>query len=223
MEPVLTAFRNLAVLFVGASILVAQPALAADEDGEIWFGPSFATDIDDDTSVELQTAQRFRDQSRGRADTYYARGWVHQKIADNFTLSGAAEYRINDEGDDEVRVIQQIGAKQGILRARLRLEERFIESNGGRMGFRIRPRVGVRVPLNDALTASADGELFYTARATSDGGSTGLTGVETRVGFTYDFSGNFTLGVKYLRAQSLRDNRPDKVSHAPLFELDFSF
>ena len=222
----MTATRILSLALAGTALVAAQPALATDDDFELWFGPSIETDLDDDTSIELQTAQRFRDADNGRVDTYYFRGWVHQKVADNVTISGAAEQRFNDGGRDEVRFIQQVGTKHGILRTRLRLEERFSEGRGGRMGVRVRPRLGLRIPLSDTspVTATVDGELFLTARSTSPGGQTGLTGVETRVGFTYDLSDNVTLGVKYLRAQSIRDGgREDRVSHAPLFEIGFEF
>ncbi|MBU2589096.1 MAG: DUF2490 domain-containing protein [Alphaproteobacteria bacterium] len=217
--------KTLAFALTGPAFTLAQPALASDDDFELWFGPSVSTKLDDDTSVELQTAQRFRDQGNNREDTYYFRGWVHQKVAKNVTLSGSIEERINDEGADEIRTIQQLGTKHGVLRTRLRLEERFVEGNGGRMGLRVRPRLGLRVPLGDdsPITASVDGELFWTLRATSVTGSTGINGVETRVGFTYDVNDNLTLGLKYLRAQNIRDNRPDTVSHAPLIEIEFTF
>ncbi|MHA7819431.1 MAG: DUF2490 domain-containing protein [Erythrobacter sp.] len=220
------AKRILATTLVGSTFVLAQPALAqTDDDAELWFGPSITKELDDDTSVELQTAQRFRDASRGREDTYYFRGWVHQKVASNVTISAAAEKRINDGGGDETRFIQQVGTKHGVFRTRLRLEQRFDEGENGRMGLRLRPRIGLRIPMGEdsPVTTAVDGELFYTIRSTSDGGSTGLTGAETRVGFTYDVSDNVTVGLKYLRAQSFRSNRADTVSHAPLIELDITF
>lgn len=217
--------RILATLVAGSALFASTPALATDDDFEVWFGPTFDTALDDNTSVEIQTAQRFRDGTRGRPDTYYVRGWIHQKVASNLTISNAVEERINDGGADEIRITQQIEAKHGILRTRFRLEERFDDDQNGRMGLRMRPRVGLRIPLSETspITASVDGELFYTLRSTSDGGQTGWTGLETRVGFTYDVSDNVEIGLKYLRAQSLRDNREDKVSHAPLFEIGVTF
>lgn len=221
----MTKTRTIALALVGSTIALAQPVLAADEDLELWFGPSIETDLDDNTTAELQTSQRFRDADRGRIDTYFLRGWIHQKVASNITLSAAAEKRVNDGGGDEIRTIQQLGTSHGILRTRLRFEQRFVDGNDGRMGLRLRPRLGLRIPLSatSPVTASVDGELFWTLRSTSDGGDTGVNAAETRVGFTYDVSDNLTLGLKYLRAQSFRDNRPDTVSHAPLIEIGLSF
>ena len=225
VRKVITHFRKIAAILAASTIAVAQPAFANDDDFEVWFGPSVEHSLDDDTKISIQTAQRFRDASNGRADTYYVRGWVHQKVADNVTISAAAEQRINDGGSDEIRTIQQVGTKHGILRTRLRLEERFVEGNNGRMGVRLRPRLGLRVPLGEdsPFTAAVDGELFWTLRSTSVGGSTGITGAETRVGVSYEVSDNLSVGLKYLRAQSIRSGREDRVSHAPLFELNFSF
>lgn len=221
----MTKLRKIALTLAGSTIAVAQPALATEDHFEVWFGPSADFSLDDNTKVAVQTAQRFRDAGDGRPDTYYIRGWVHQKIASNVTISAAAEERVNDGGSDEIRTIQQVGTKHGILRTRLRFEQRFVEGNDGRAGLRLRPRLGLRVPLgeNSPLTASVDGELFWTLRSTSVGGDTGITGGETRVGLVYDVSDNVTFGLKYLRAQSFRDNREDRVSHAPLFELGVSF
>jgi len=208
-----------------ASFITATPAMANDDDFEFWIGPSVSTDVDDDVTIELQTAQRFRDADRNRADTYYARGWVHWQAADDLTVSFSAEQRVEDGSSDEIRTIQQVEASPGIWRARLRLEQRFIEGNSGRMGLRLRPRLGARVPLSDQspISASVDAELFWTLRGNSIGSRTGITGFETRVGTEYEISENFTLGLKYLRAQSFDRGRPERVSHAPLIELEFDF
>ena len=225
MRCAITHFRIIALTLVGSTISIAQPALATDDDLELWFGPYADISIDDNTTIAIQTAQRFRDADNGRADTYYIRGWVHQKVAPNITISAAAEERINDGEGDEVRFTQQIERKDGILRTRFRVEQRFIDGNNARLGLRARPRAGLRVPLGEAspFTASVDAELFWTLRSTSISGNTGITGAETRVGMEYDVSDNFSVGLKYLRAQNIRSGREDEVSHAPLFELNYSF
>ncbi|MGB3711431.1 MAG: DUF2490 domain-containing protein [Erythrobacter sp.] len=221
----MTLSRSAALALAASTIAIAQPALATDEDVELWFGPSIEKRLDENTSVELQTAQRFRDSERRRGDTFYFRGWVHQKVADNVTISAAAEQRFNSDGADEIRIIQQIGTKHGYLRTRLRLEERFEEGEDGRAGVRLRPRLGLRVPFSETspVTAAIDGELFWTLRSTDSGGSTGFTDIETRIGFTYDVSDDVTVGLKYVRGQSFRSGRDDKVGHAPLIELDIVF
>ena len=135
-------------------VIAATPgaALAADDGFEVWLNPSVSAGLDDNTGVELETAQRFRDADDGRADTYFARLWINQDVADTMTLSGAIEQRanasVNGGGNDETRLIQQLSTSHGILRTRLRLEQRFVE-NADRMGLRLRPRLGVKVPVSE--------------------------------------------------------------------------
>ena len=49
----------------------------------------------------------------GRDDTYFVRGWVKQRVADNLTLAGAIERRHNSDGSDETRVMQQLSGSGG--------------------------------------------------------------------------------------------------------------
>ena len=213
-------------LALAATAALALPAAAnaSDDGAELWFNPSISFDLDNDTGIEIETAQRFRDAGDGRADTYFARLWVNQEVADNVTLSGAVEQRINDGGDDETRLIQQLSTRHGILRTRLRLEQRFVD-DADRMGLRLRPRLGVSVPLDaDGKWAfKSDAELFLTLRSNSVGGDDGLTGLRTQVGFSYDLNDNFTLSAAYLRQQDIRDGRPDTVGHAPIIGIEFAF
>ena len=204
---------------------LAVPASASDEDFELWLNPSVEFGLDDDTAVELETAQRFRDSANGRIDTYFARLWLKQDVSDSLSLAGAVERRINDGGRDELRLIQQASAKYGILRGRLRLEERFQEDRDGRMGLRLRPRAGVSVPLSEdgRWSGGADAELFWTLRSTSAGGDTGITGLRTQIGVGYDVSDTLAVSLKYLRQQDFEANAPDVIGHAPLIGIEFSY
>lgn len=207
-----------------AALSIASPAVASDEAVEFWFNPSAEFALDDDTAVEIETAQRFRDADDGRADTYFGRLWIKQDVAQGITLSGAFERRINDGGDDETRLIQQMTVRSGILRGRLRTEQRFVD-DADRMGMRLRPRIGVSVPLDEAgrWSLDADAEGFFTLRSTSRGGQDGLTGLRTQLGLGYEVSDRLAVSLTYLRQQDIRDNRPDIVGHAPLVGIELSF
>lgn len=217
---------SLAFAFAG---MVAFPATALaqelDEDFELWLNPSVEFGIDDDTAFEIETAQRLRSSERGRADTYFVRGWLKQDVSDNLTLAGAVERRINDGSRNEVRTIQQLSARSGILRGRLRLEQRFVEGNDGRAGLRLRPRAGVAFPISEdgRWSAGADAELFWTLRGTSPTSDTGITGLRTQIGVEYDVSDSLSLGLTYLRQQDFEEGGPDEVGHAPLLGISFSF
>lgn len=210
-----------------AAVLVAtahSPAFASDEGFETWLNPSISHDLDNQRSVELETAQRLRSADDGRPDTYFFRLWLNQETGSGMTLSGAVERRINDGGTDETRLIQQLSTRHGIWRTRLRIEERFVDG-ADQIGLRVRPRLGATVPLDEAKRWSfrSDAELFLTLRATSPSGDEGLTGLRTQVGFGYKASDRLSVSFGYLRQQDFLSNRPDVVGHAPIVAIDFGF
>ncbi|RIV79956.1 DUF2490 domain-containing protein [Pelagerythrobacter aerophilus] len=216
--------RALLYPIVAGGALMASPAMAQNEAFEFWLNPSISTDLDEDTGIELETAQRFRSSEDGRVDTYFTRLWLNQDISENFTLSGAVERRINDGGSDETRLMQQLSGSHGILRTRLRLEQRFID-NADRMGLRLRPRLGVSVPINEQgrWSAKADAELFWTLRGNNIGSDEGITGLRTQVGLSYDVNDNLSVGLVYLRQQDFEDGGPDEIGHAPLISIEHAF
>lgn len=218
--------RSFALLSIAALLLASVPttASASDDAAEFWLNPSVAVGLDDDTGLELETAQRFRSAADGRPDTFFYRLWLNQDVGDGLTLSGAVEQRINTGEDDETRTMQQVSLSKGVLRGRLRLEQRFVD-NADRMGLRLRARLGVKVPLDKAgkWSLGADAEPFFTLRSTSVGGDEGLTGLRTQVGLGYEISDNLLVSVGYLRQQDIRRGAPDRVGHAPIIGIELSF
>ena len=217
----------MSTLLVCAAVLAApSTAHASDEAFEFWLNPSVDYDIDDENTLELETAQRFRSESDGRVDTYFVRAWLHHRVNDTFTLSGAVEQRENDGGLDEVRTLQQVSGQHGYFRTRLRLEQRWIEDQS-RMGLRLRPRLGVEVPLDEAGRWSfhTDTELFFALRSALDGPADDarLNGMRSQFGVTYAASDNLELSVTYLRQQDFIEGAPDSVGNAPLIGIAFSF
>lgn len=216
--------RSLLTAIAAGGAFMASPASAQDEALELWLNPSVSTDLDEDTGIELETAQRFRSSEDGRVDTYFARLWVKQDLSGELTLAGAVERRINDGGSDELRLMQQLSGSHGIVRTRLRLEQRFVD-DADRMGLRLRPRLGVSVPIapEGRWSAKADAELFWTLRGNNVGSDEGITGLRTQVGFAYDVNDNLSLSLVYLRQQDFEDDGPDEIGHAPLVSIEFAF
>ena len=212
-----------AITFLATLALTPYVALATDEAAEYWLNPAISVEFDDDTGLELETAQRFRSEADGRPDIYFARLWLNQSIADDATLSGALERRINDGASHETRLIQQLSTNHGALRTRLRLEQRFV-ADADNTGLRLRPRLGLAIPVTDdkRLQFKTDAELFFTLRSTSDDGDTGLTGLRMQIGFSYDINSQLSVSAAYLRQQDISDRNPDIVGHAPVIGVDFS-
>lgn len=211
------------LLVAGLLLASATPAAADDDAFGVWLNPSAAIELDDDTGLEIETAQRFRDSDDG-PDTYYGRFWVIQDLSDVVSVSGGIERRINDGDADETRFLQQVSLRHGIVRGRVRFEQRLVDG-ADRLGLRVRARAGVVVPLDQdgrwALDTYAEG--FWTVRSTSLGGQDGLTGLRTQLGVAYDISDRLTVGLAYLRQQDIRRSAEDRVSHAPLISVDLSF
>ncbi|MEM1133775.1 MAG: DUF2490 domain-containing protein [Pseudomonadota bacterium] len=210
-----------------ACLFMALPsaAYATDDDLEFWFNPTVAVALDEDTSVKLETAQRLRRESQGRPDTYFFRLWLRQQVEDDLEISGAIERRINDGRRDEIRSMQQAISHIGIVNVRLRLEQRFAEGAGGRMGLRLRSRVGVAIPLDEqgAWTLKPDIESFITFRNSNPGGDIGKTELRTQIAVAYQASDNLALKLGYLMQYDLEQREVDTVGHAPIVGIHFSF
>ena len=210
-----------ALLCLGAA---AAPAVASDEAFELWLAPSLRAQLDANSGIRLETAQRFRSRADGRVDTYFARLWGSQRISRHLTLEAGAERRVNDGGSDETRLLQQVVAEHGIFRNRLRLEQRFVD-RAAQTGWRLRPEFGVRVDLDREGTwfLRADAEFFFTLQSTSIGGQTGLTEQRSQAGIGHRFSPHFNASLSYKRTQLIRPGRADVVGHIPMIHMEYSF
>ncbi len=211
-----------AVLAAGCLLLTASPVLAQDEDGELWLNPAFVKPLDDRTSVELETAQRLREDPR--LDTYFARLWLNHEDSGGREWSVGIEQRWNGPDEQEVRLLQQVGYDWGPLEFRTRLEQRFVDVDP-QTGWRLRHRVGTTIPLTDSedgWALTGDAEVFVTIRNTEPGGQTGITGLRTFVGFERSY-GRYDVSLGYLRQQDIRDGAEDRVGHAPFVGLTVNF
>ncbi|HEX8444841.1 MAG TPA: DUF2490 domain-containing protein [Allosphingosinicella sp.] len=201
-------------------LLACAPAAAADDGFEFWLNPSVSTKLDARTSVELESAHRFRSDAAG-GDTHYARLWLGRQVADGVKLSLGAERRHQGPGH-ETRLLQQVSYGIGKLGLRTRLEQRSL-SDDPRTAWRLRQRVGTSLPLrNSSWSLAGNAEGFFTLRAAERGGQTGFTALRTFVGVEREF-GPVELSLGYLRQQTIRDRAPDRVGHAPFLGVDFSF
>lgn len=222
MEIVLR-FHQLAGLAL-ASLLSPAPALATDDNFEFWINPSAEVAIDDDTAIELELAQRFRDGDTGGVDNYFGRIWIKQKLSRAVAVSAGVERRLNDGAANETRFLQQLDLRHGVLRGRVRMEQRLIDG-AAQTSWRLRPRVGISVPLDNADKWSFDTnvETFWTLRASSAAGQQGLTGLRTQIGVGYEIDDRWSVSLGYLRQQDIRDGGEDRVGHAPVIGIEASF
>ena len=132
-------------------LLACTPAAAADDGFELWLNPSVSTKLDAQTSVELESAHRFRSDVAG-GDTHYARLWLGRQVAKGVKFSVGAERRHQGLGR-ETRLLQQVNYGIGKIGLRTRLEQRFL-SDDPRTAWRVRQRIGSSV---DHQRGGADG------------------------------------------------------------------
>jgi len=205
-----------------AALSLATPALAGDEEAEFWFNPTASKAVNGRTTIELETAQRFRNDPRH--DTYFVRGWVKRDDDRDNTWGAGIEQRWNGPDQREVRLLQQVSYGLGPIDFRTRTEQRFV-STDPRTGWRVRQRIGTSIPLgdsDDSWSLTADAELFVTLRSTTPDGQTGVTGLRTFLGFEREF-GRYEVSLGYLRQQDVRDSAPDRIGHAPFIGVGVAF
>lgn len=210
---------KIALLALVAAVLCNGRAAAADDEFELWFSPSVNVALDQRHYLELDTAQRFR--AAPAADTYQNRLWLGRKL--NKKVTGALGIERTFEGDRrETRTLQQLSYPLGPLSARSRFEQRFV-SDASRTALRVRQRLGYSHSLPGDLKKwklAATIEGFFTLRAGSAGGQTGLTGVRSFVGVERDWP-KFKLSLGYIRNQAIRKGTTNRVGHAPQLGLAF--
>lgn len=187
---------------------------------EAWFDGSVVAPLGGKAFAEFQTQQRQRGDSNPTPDSQVYRLWLGTKFGKITTMVGV--HRAKEGPGRETRLMQQ--ASYGLpgtpLKGRTRLEQRFID-DAAQTGWRLRQRLGVAFPLTnqeDGWTLAGNAEGFWTLRATSASGQTGLTGLRTFVGFERSF-GSVDVELGYTRQQNIRDHAPDRVGHAPTLAL----
>ena len=207
-------------LLAAAAALSAAPARGADDEAQLWLNQqaSIALDHDDDLLVELN--ERARGDSFG-GDQYQARLGIDHAVGGGVKLGGGITYQRSGT-QDEFRTHQQLTFSRGVLTARTRLEQRFIDGDD-RMALRLRQRVQLTAPLGAGWSALGYVEGNVTLRAGRGGGDTGLTGVRTLLGVRHDLAHNIVGTLAYVRQQDVRSGAPDRVGHAPYIGLNFSF
>lgn len=213
-------FLGLALLFGLSTTQVS----AKDEALEVWISPTINFRLDDNTPAKIETSQRFRNSRDKRPDTYFVRGWVGQRLNDNMLIEAGVEKRINHGADDEIRLLQQVTTNFGIIRNRVRLEQRFVE-NATQTSWRIRAKQGVLIPLDDKdkWSLKSDSEFFFVLVPTKQGGQTGFTENRTQVNFVRRMNDHFSFSFGYMRVQKINKSKQDSVGHVPTFTFDYTF
>src|SRR5690606_23410601 len=141
-----------------ATLAIATPALAAEEDTQFWGFFEVEAPIGPNARAGLEVSPRFSD----GPDSMETRLLVEFDVADGVELGGGLVHGAFP-GANELRPFQQAELKAGPFQSRTRLEQRFFDG-ADRTEWRVRQRLLVSHPIAPDWDISGDVELFYVLR-----------------------------------------------------------
>lgn len=216
--------RNISVMIL---LLAPLPALAQDQDEQLWLQTNGAVILSDRAKVTLEGIVRFGDAAEGLS--HAEAGILYTR-----TLPGGVElslgYRHVEDWNkgavlpNEERLRQMILVPLGSgFNVRLRSEQRF-HSAGGEIGFRLRPRLGYETRLGSGgLKLFATQEHFVNFNTTGWGQRSGYERVRNAVGVSIPLGGKLRGEVGYLNQYRFgRAGKRDTMDHALTLTLNFN-
>lgn len=148
--------------------LLATPALANEEDANIWLAQTATINLGGDMTLWLEAQERFTNDA-SRLGQILVRPAIGYKVDSTTTLSLGYAYIHTDPvvgaASDEHRIFQQLSTRiagdgRGItLTSRTRLEQRLFEGQSG-TGWRLRQQVRVTAPLTGKARLALWSEPF---------------------------------------------------------------
>lgn len=199
------------------SLFCAAPAVAAEEDVQLWGYLEVQAPIAKDWTVALETSPRLIDDG----DQVESRLLVEYKGIKGVELGGGVIH-VFRPGGDEIRPFQQIELKSGAFEARTRVEERIF--NGApRMEWRLRQRIGASHDISDTTAVTADAELFYIVRTRDAARKTGVDDWRFSLGVEHAVNDHLDLSAGYMLILSPNGSDASTISHVPQLGVKYSF
>jgi hypothetical protein len=203
-------------------LAVACPAMAQQEDEQLWLQANTIVPLDDDTRVTLEKIARFSDRQDGLYTSEIG-ALIGQRVSKNFELGfgyrHVAFYNGNT-GADENRFRQQVLGNFGRLSTRFRIDERF-HPDGDEVGIRIRPLVRYNQPVGrKGLAVFVSHESFFIANTTKWGQRRGYERMRNWLGLVLPISPMMSADVAYLNQYRLaRGGVRAQMDHALNLQL----
>ena len=176
------------------------PALAQQEDEQIWLQANTIVPLDGDTRITLEQIARFSDRQDGLYTTEVG-ALIGQKVSHQLELGFGYRhvgFYNGNTGADENRFRQQIVGTFGRLSTRLRVDERLLD-HSNEVGIRIRPLVRYNQPVGSkGLAVFASHESFFNADTTAWGQRRGYERMRNWLGLVIPVSPAMSADVAYL-------------------------
>ncbi|AHE51965.1 DUF2490 domain-containing protein [Sphingomonas sanxanigenens] len=207
---------------VAPLVLLAAPALAQQQDEQLWFQANTNVPIAEDVRVTLEQIARTSDRQDG---LYQSELGALLGIRLSPTVELGLGYRWvgahnGNSGADENRIRQQVVATFGPVTTRFRVDERF-NPRGSEVGFRIRPLIRYNHRLGaKGLALFASHESFYLPNATGWGQRRGYERMRNIIGFTLPLGRKMSADLGYLNQfRPARGRSRAQMDHALSLQL----
>ena len=217
---------NLRLLFASAAMLItAQPALAAEDDANVWLGQFATINATDKVYVRLEAQERFTNDAE-RLGQLLLRSLVAYRLNDKVNAGVGYAFILTDPIGpvelNEHRYYQELNVRlidrDGItLDSRTRLEQRTFEEREG-TSWRFRNFVQLRVPVSGSNKIVAYTEPFIDLNQT-DVQRGGLSIWRNFVGVSIPLAKGIEVVPGYLNQHVFRDgqDRSDHTANVNLF------
>lgn len=213
-------------ILLALSLLLASPAAAQQTDTQLWLQLNGSFGIAPSWKVTLESIGRFSDRAEGFSHAEAGLLVTH-------TTPGGVElsagYRHVEDWDRGVRQPNEERLRQIVLvpfgagfSGRLRFEQRF-RDDGEEVGFRLRPRVGLELPLQGSgLKLFATSEHFVNFNDTAWGQNGGYERMRNAAGLSVSVGGKLRAEFGYLNQYRFgRAGMRDQMDHAATLTLSF--
>jgi hypothetical protein len=205
--------RGTTWIWATLAVLGAAPAMAAEEDTQLWLTGSVAVPLGQGLAGTFEVSPR----ARSSGDQLLSRASLEQEVSERLSLGGAVAY-VEFAGGNEFRLHQQALVTAGPLAFRTRVEERWF-AGADRPQVRLRQRVAATMPLAQGTRAVLAGELLYIAQAENRGQDDRVDQWRAQATVQHTLSDHLDASMGYLFIYSPRSGAEDRISHVPQLSL----
>lgn len=219
--------------FIGAAALLicsASPALAQDQDQQLWVKLAAGTDLSDAVDVGFEMNQRLGNDEGGIYESQYL-AKIGVDIGGGFKLTGGVN-RVVATSDGRIdntewRPRQEIGFPSaklgaGALGGRIRLEQRF-RSDGDDVGHRVRPEITYTLPLSETFELEIGHESYFNLNTTDFGQRSGHDRMRNFAALGFPIAENVDASVGYMNQYRFNGKARDLMEHALTTGLSVKF
>lgn len=211
-------------------LIAATPALAQDEDQEMWLAAAAGFRLGSGLRLELDTVSRFSADQGGLYEIELNSLLTHE-IAKGITIGAGYVRNTNYSRGDVTRTEDRLRAHLGVVRdigpltlsGRVRLEYRM-RSDGTDTGWRLRPFIKATLPVGGPFSLVASHESFVPLNDTDWRQRAGYERMRNMAGLSIKANRTLTIDAGYINQYNFsRGDGRDILDHALMTGIVLSF